>query len=325
MILDGELPDRRAVLPRPSRRLGGPSRRWSSHRRPGQSGGGLRRPRQLERRHRDRPLDRAGRTQQLVPVSGRIPGLDGIRDGDRGQQRGPYFGVGRRWTRSGARARAVADRLSNARRVGHAQHNVTWQDANISRASRWRALDARGATVWLTGLPASGKSTLGAALEERLVLSRAGSPTCWTATTSATGSAATLASTRPTGRATSCASASWRGCSPTPARSRSWRSCRRWPPPGTRFAPSTTRGGLRFIEVFLDTPLAECAARDPKHLYARARAGELADLTGVDQPYERPEEPEVTVEPGTALARRGRQAILASLDVTSHQRNGVKR
>ncbi len=49
--------------------------------------------------------------------------------------------------------------------------NVTWQDSNLSRASRWRALDARGATVWLTGLPSAGKSTLGAALEERLVCS----------------------------------------------------------------------------------------------------------------------------------------------------------
>ncbi|MGH2876155.1 MAG: adenylyl-sulfate kinase, partial [Solirubrobacteraceae bacterium] len=46
--------------------------------------------------------------------------------------------------------------------------NVTWQEG-LSRGQRWGALGAPGATVWLTGLPASGKSTIGAALEERLV------------------------------------------------------------------------------------------------------------------------------------------------------------
>ena len=49
--------------------------------------------------------------------------------------------------------------------------NVTWQDGNLSRAQRWQSLGVRGSTVWLTGLPASGKSTIGAALEERLVRS----------------------------------------------------------------------------------------------------------------------------------------------------------
>ena len=47
--------------------------------------------------------------------------------------------------------------------------NVTWQEGRLSRERRWQALDARGATVWLTGLPGAGKSTIGAAVEERLV------------------------------------------------------------------------------------------------------------------------------------------------------------
>jgi bifunctional enzyme CysN/CysC len=49
----------------------------------------------------------------------------------------------------------------------------------------------------------------------------------------------------------------------------------------------------RFIEVFVDTPLDECERRDPKGLYARARAGEVADMTGVSSPYEAPEAPEI--------------------------------
>src|SRR5271166_3673306 len=51
----------------------------------------------------------------------------------------------------------------------HCSPNVTRNSGTISRARRWRKLDARGATAWLTGLPSSGKSTIGAAIEERLV------------------------------------------------------------------------------------------------------------------------------------------------------------
>lgn len=53
----------------------------------------------------------------------------------------------------------------------------------------------------------------------------------------------------------------------------------------------------RFVEVFVDTPLDICEMRDPKGLYAKARAGELDDFTGVDAPYERPETPEIRLKP----------------------------
>ncbi len=52
----------------------------------------------------------------------------------------------------------------------------------------------------------------------------------------------------------------------------------------------------RFVEVFVDTPLEECERRDPKGLYARARRGEIAHMTGLTSPYERPERPEIRVE-----------------------------
>ena len=52
----------------------------------------------------------------------------------------------------------------------------------------------------------------------------------------------------------------------------------------------------RFVEVFVDTPLDVCEARDVKGLYAKARAGILRDFTGVDSPYERPESPEIVVK-----------------------------
>jgi bifunctional enzyme CysN/CysC len=53
-----------------------------------------------------------------------------------------------------------------------------------------------------------------------------------------------------------------------------------------------------FIEVFVDTPLDECIARDPKGLYKRALAGEIKNFTGIDQPYEPPESAEVRLEAG---------------------------
>ena len=51
--------------------------------------------------------------------------------------------------------------------------------------------------------------------------------------------------------------------------------------------------GVPFIEVFVDTSLEVCEERDPKGLYAKARAGELTGMTGIDDPYEPPERPEV--------------------------------
>jgi bifunctional enzyme CysN/CysC len=59
-----------------------------------------------------------------------------------------------------------------------------------------------------------------------------------------------------------------------------------------------------FLEVFVDTPIEECERRDPKGLYKKARAGELKNFTGIDDPYEAPLGAELTVRPadGDALA-----------------------
>ena len=62
--------------------------------------------------------------------------------------------------------------------------------------------------------------------------------------------------------------------------------------------------GIPFYEVFVDTPLEECERRDPKGLYAKARAGEITDLTGVGSPYEAPESPELTTDPDLETAVR---------------------
>jgi bifunctional enzyme CysN/CysC len=61
-------------------------------------------------------------------------------------------------------------------------------------------------------------------------------------------------------------------------------------------AMHTTRG-LLFVEIYVATPLAICEARDPKGLYARARAGAIRGFTGLDDPYEPPTQPELVLTP----------------------------
>jgi bifunctional enzyme CysN/CysC len=68
-----------------------------------------------------------------------------------------------------------------------------------------------------------------------------------------------------------------------------------------------------FVEVFVDTSLAVAEARDPKQLYRRARRGELANFTGVDSAYERPDNPEITVDTSTMSADAAAEMIIARL------------
>jgi bifunctional enzyme CysN/CysC len=58
-------------------------------------------------------------------------------------------------------------------------------------------------------------------------------------------------------------------------------------------------GNGEFLEVFMDTPLAVAEVRDPKGLYKKARSGQLKNFTGIDSPYEAPENPEITLESGS--------------------------
>jgi adenylyl-sulfate kinase len=179
--------------------------------------------------------------------------------------------------------------------------NVRWQEGNLTRAQRWQALGGRGATVWLTGLPASGKSTIGAALEERLVTSgryaylldgdnlRHG--ICADLGFSEADRARNIARAGEIALlfADAGAIAIVALVSPLAAARRAVRG-------------RHERLGLPFIEVFVDTPVGVCEARDPKGLYARARAGEVHGLTGIDAPYEAPHRADLVVTPEVAVA-----------------------
>jgi bifunctional enzyme CysN/CysC len=170
--------------------------------------------------------------------------------------------------------------------------DVTWDRGQLTRERRWERLGVHGATIWMTGLPASGKSTIAGLLEERLV--DAGVPAYrldgdnlrhglnaglgFSAEDRAenvrrTGEAARLLADAGVVSIVSLVS----------------------PYAADRDAVRAAHAGdgLEFLEVFVDTPVDECARRDPKGLYARARSGELPGFTGVSAPYEAPERPEL--------------------------------
>ncbi|MDO8212327.1 adenylyl-sulfate kinase [Conexibacter sp. CPCC 206217] len=174
------------------------------------------------------------------------------------------------------------------------RRDVTWHPSALDRGHRWTALGNRGATVWLTGLPASGKSTIAVELERALVESgqpaylldgdniRYGlsddlgfSPGDRAEHIRRVGHVARLIADSGTVAVVSLVS----------------------PMEADRAAVRELHdaAGLAFVEVFVDTSVQECARRDPKGLYARARAGEIKGFTGVDAPYERPQTPELHV------------------------------
>jgi adenylyl-sulfate kinase len=172
--------------------------------------------------------------------------------------------------------------------------NVVWQRGEVTREQRWAALGGAGATVWFTGLPASGKSTVAAGLEARLLA--AGRPAYVldgdNLRHGLNGDLGFSAADRAENvRRTAEVSAllADAGVVVLVALVSPYRADR------AAARAAHERRELPFLEVHVATPLEECERRDPKGLYARARAGELRGLTGVDDPYEPPETAEVVL------------------------------
>lgn len=165
-----------------------------------------------------------------------------------------------------------------------------------------------GCTIWLTGLPGAGKSTVAALLAQELAalgcavelldgdavrgqlsrelgFSRADRDTNierigWVASLlSRVGAVAIVAAVSPYAE----------------ARAR---------------ARALTEEHAPFVEVWVATPLAVCEARDPKGLYARARAGELRGMTGIDDPYEPPAAAEIVIDTAAATPQESVGAVL---------------
>lgn len=190
--------------------------------------------------------------------------------------------------------------------------NVVWHSPIVSRTQRWRALGIRGATVWFTGLSGSGKSTIAAEVEQLLIAQR--QPTYLLdgdnlrhglngdlgfSTTDRDENVRRVAEV-----ARLFADAGVIALVPLISPYRRGRD-------GARALHSAA--DLPFFEVFVDTPIEECERRDPKGLYAKVRAGELRNFTGIDDPYEAPESPDLVLRPGDGSAPELAARVLALL------------
>ncbi len=178
--------------------------------------------------------------------------------------------------------------------------NITWHEGDVSRAERAGLTGGPGATLWFTGLSGSGKSTVATAVERRLVADGRGAYRL-DGDNLRSGINADLGFSR----------------------SERLENCRRVAEVSRLFADASlvsvvaiispyaesrefarrihAEAGLAFVEVFMATPAAECAVRDPKGLYAKASAGSLDGFTGIDDPYEVPDHPDLAIEPSTPV------------------------
>jgi bifunctional enzyme CysN/CysC len=198
----------------------------------------------------------------------------------------------------------------------HARSDIRWHPSALDRDHRWQATGQAGATIWFTGLPASGKSTIAVAVERALVESgrtaylldgdnlRHGlsddlgfSPGDRTENIRRVGHLTRLLADAGVVALASLVS---------PLKSDR----------ETARALSET-AKLPFIEVHVATSLAECEKRDPKGLYARARSGELKGLTGVDAPYEPPEDADLVLDTAGANTEDLAAQVIDLLDKRS--------
>jgi bifunctional enzyme CysN/CysC len=189
--------------------------------------------------------------------------------------------------------------------------NTRWHDGAVTPADRAAALGFKGATIWFTGLPASGKSTL--AVEVEALLIGAGRPALRLDGDNLRHGLNGDLGFSPEDRAenvrrTAHAAAllAEAGVVALVALVSPYASDR------ASARAIHEAAGVPFHEIWVSTGLAECERRDPKGLYARARAGELPGLTGVGDVYEVPESPDLEIggaEPIPAAAAR----VLAAL------------
>ncbi len=190
--------------------------------------------------------------------------------------------------------------------------NVRWQGTRMTREKRWQALGHPGATLWFTGLPGAGKSTIAAAVEERLIAAGQSAflldgdnlrhglngdlgfdEQARRENVRRTAHVARLLAESGTIALVSLVS----------------------PYAADRALAAALHSGddLEFVEIFVDAPLELCEKRDPKGLYARARAGELSGMTGVGAPYEPPADPDMVLGTLEESVERGVERVMELL------------
>jgi len=191
--------------------------------------------------------------------------------------------------------------------------NITYHAGSVTREERNKGLNQKGATLWLTGLSASGKSTMAMALEQVLIQNghtaycldgdnvRHGlnknlgfSAEDRTENIRRIGEVAKLFADAGIITITSFISP--------------YRADR------DLVRKLHDDADLPFIEVFVDCPLEEAEKRDPKGLYKKARAGEIKGFTGIDDPYEAPQNAELVIPTAEQSIEESVQTLLAAIE-----------
>src|SRR5579862_2613061 len=189
--------------------------------------------------------------------------------------------------------------------------NITWHEGSVSRQEREKLLNQKGVTVWMTGLSASGKSTIAVILEQMLLHQKKHAYRLdgdnirmglnknlgFSAEDRAEnirriGEVAKLFTDGGVIAITSFISPYRKDRDAVRA------SCK----PG------------EFIEVYINVSLAEAEKRDPKGLYKKARAGQIKGFTGIDDPYEAPEKAEIIIDTETTSPADAAQQIMSYLE-----------
>jgi adenylylsulfate kinase len=191
--------------------------------------------------------------------------------------------------------------------------NITWHEGHVEREDRQKLLRQRGVTVWFTGLPSSGKSTVAFTVEHALVQRghlayvldgdniRHGlnknlgfSPDDRAENIRRIGEVAKLFADAGVLTFTSFIS----------------------PYRADRDAARAMhdQAGLPFVEVFVRATVEMCEKRDPKGLYAKARAGQVKEFTGVSAPYEEPLRPELVLDTNELSPQAAAQAVLEYME-----------
>jgi adenylylsulfate kinase len=189
--------------------------------------------------------------------------------------------------------------------------NITWHEGTVSRAERQQLLNQKGVTVWMTGLSASGKSTIACILEQMLLHKKKHAYRL-------DGDNIRMGLNKNLGF-----SAEDRG-----------ENIRRIGEVAKLFADAGTiaitsfispyikdRDNVRamnkpgeFIEVYINVSLATAEQRDPKGLYKKARAGQLKGFTGIDDPYEAPTKAELVIDTEKFKPAEAAEQILMYLE-----------
>ena len=186
--------------------------------------------------------------------------------------------------------------------------DITWHHGHVGREARRGTRVHGGATVWLTGLSGSGKSTVAVEVE-RLLVERGAACYLLDGDNLRHGLNGDLGfraedraeNVRRVGEvARLFADAGVVAVAPLISPYAAGRAHAR---------AVHEAVGLTFLEVWVSTPLEECERRDPKGLYAKARRGELKGFTGIDDPYEPPEQPDLVLD-GTIEAAEGAALVL---------------